>query len=250
MNWNRKNLGGSGKWKLFVRCLKIVENSQKTKWKMDSRKLKISELLILNFKLVKINFLWIRLLNYSMMFLLRVYLFYSKIEYFQFYYSYNSIEFLFSRESHSHECLTFRFSDKVSFQSQKRLYNHKCPSVCSSVWLSVLKTPEQLEIIILHQSSFILHHSSFILHHLQSSFLHFATLKLFSLFWFHEKWWFWPLLRQSDPLEIDNFAPSFNHFTWYDMKNSYVKSRQTTLHLCLLWSQHYQSHGLKLALHD
>ena len=163
MNWNRKNLGGSGKWKLFVRCLKIVENSQKTKWKMDSRKLKISELLILNFKLVKINFLWIRLLNYSMMFVLRVYLFYSKIEYFQFYYSYNSIEFLFSRESHSHECLTFRFSDKVSFQSQKRLYNHKCPSVRSSIWLFVLKTPEQLEIIILHQSSFIILHSSFII---------------------------------------------------------------------------------------
>ena len=143
-------------------------------------------------------------------------------------------------------------SRKPNFFSRKSdsTITNVCSSVCSSICLFVLKTPQHLEIIILHQSSFILHHSSFILHHLQSSFLHFVTFKLFSLFWFHEKWWFWPLLRQSDPLEIDNFAPSFNHFTWYDMKNSYVKSRQTTLHLCLLWSQHYQSHGLKLALHD
>ena len=75
------------------------------------------------------------------------------------------------------------------FQSRKRLYNHQCLSVLPSV----IKTPKQFEIIILHHSSFILHHSStffihpsFILHSsfiiLHSSFLHFATFKLFSLF--------------------------------------------------------------------
>merc|ERR1719270_2065632 len=54
-----------------------------------------------------------------------------------------------------------------TFQSRKRLYTHKCPLVC----LSVTKTPQQLEIIILHHSFFILQHSSFILHH-HSSFIH------------------------------------------------------------------------------
>ena len=38
-------------------------------------------------------------------------------------------------------------------------------SVRLSVHQSVCKTPQQLETIILHHSSFILHHSSFILHH-------------------------------------------------------------------------------------
>ena len=42
-------------------------------------------------------------------------------------------------------------------------------SVRSFVYQSVCKTPQQLEIIILHHSSFILHHTSFILHH--SSFI-------------------------------------------------------------------------------
>ena len=72
-------------------------------------------------------------------------------------------------------------------------------SVHLSVCLSVCKTPEQPEIIILHHTSFIIHHSSFILHHpssffiilhhsssffiiLHLSFLHFATFKFFSLF--------------------------------------------------------------------
>ena len=53
------------------------------------------------------------------------------------------------------------------FQSQKRLYIHKCPFV----HLSVKETPQQLEIIILHHSS-----STFIILH--SSFLNFATFKL------------------------------------------------------------------------
>ena len=60
-------------------------------------------------------------------------------------------------------------------------------NVCSSVSLSGSKTPQQLEIIILHHSSLILHHSSCIILYssfiiLHSSFLHFATFKLFSLF--------------------------------------------------------------------
>ena len=68
--------------------------------------------------------------------------------------------------------------------------------VCSSV----CKTPQHLEIIILHHSTFNLHHSTFNLHHstfnlhhssfilhlsfiiLPSSFLHFATFKLSRLF--------------------------------------------------------------------
>ena len=47
----------------------------------------------------------------------------------------------------------------TTFQSRKRLYNH----ICLFVRSSVCKTHQQLEIIILHHSSFITHHSSFIL---------------------------------------------------------------------------------------
>ena len=43
------------------------------------------------------------------------------------------------------------------------LHSHMC--VCSSVSQLVTKTPQQLEIIILHHSCFNLHHSSFILNH-------------------------------------------------------------------------------------
>jgi len=68
-----------------------------------------------------------------------------------------------------------------SFQSRKRLYNHKCLFVRLSVRPSVCKTPQQLEIIILHPSSFFIHPSSYFII-LHSSFLHFATFKLFSLF--------------------------------------------------------------------
>ena len=72
-----------------------------------------------------------------------------------------------------------------TFQSRKRLYIHKCPLVC----LSVTKTHQQLEIIILHHSFFILPHSSFIIHSsfihpsfiLHSSFIHFTAFKLLSL---------------------------------------------------------------------
>ena len=48
-------------------------------------------------------------------------------------------------------------------------FTNVCWSVCPSVCLSGSETPQQLEIIILHQSTFILHHSSFILH---SSIIH------------------------------------------------------------------------------
>ena len=86
-----------------------------------------------------------------------------------------------------------KHNKNLDFQSQKRLYNHKCLFVRPFVCSFVCKTPQQLEIIILHHSSFIIHPSSFILHHssfilhssfiiLCSSFLHFATFKLFSLF--------------------------------------------------------------------
>ena len=71
-----------------------------------------------------------------------------------------------------------------SFQSQKRLYIHKCcPSIClSSKPLNILKSSS----FIIHPSTFIiLHHpsSSFIILH--SSFLHFVTFKLFSLLVLH-----------------------------------------------------------------
>ena len=63
-----------------------------------------------------------------------------------------------------------------------------CSFVRSFVRPSVCKTPQQLEIIILHPSSFFIHpSSSFIILHssyiiLHSFLLHFATFKLFSLF--------------------------------------------------------------------
>ena len=53
-----------------------------------------------------------------------------------------------------------------SFQSRKRLYIHKCPSVRSFVCPSVTKPLNSLK-----SSSFILHHSSFIIHH-SSFFIH------------------------------------------------------------------------------
>ena len=65
----------------------------------------------------------------------------------------------------------------------KRLYILKCLSVSLSVHLSVIETPQQLEIIILHLSFFILPYSSFILpSFILHSFLHFVTFRLFSLF--------------------------------------------------------------------
>ena len=64
----------------------------------------------------------------------------------------------------------FKKGAKFTFQSRKRLYNHKCPSV------SVSPKP----INSLKSSSFITHPSSFSFLH--SSFLHLATFKLFSLF--------------------------------------------------------------------
>ena len=45
------------------------------------------------------------------------------------------------------------------FQLQKRLYIHKCLFICQSV----LKTPKQLEIIILHPSSFWVDDAQFII---------------------------------------------------------------------------------------
>ena len=60
----------------------------------------------------------------------------------------------------------------LNFQSWKQLYNHKCLSVCSSI----TKTPQQLEMIILHPSSLIFHPSSFILHHSSSFLIHLSFI--------------------------------------------------------------------------
>ena len=49
---------------------------------------------------------------------------------------------------------------------------HSQMSVRSSIRLSVIKTPQQLEKIILHHSSFIIRHSSIIPHHFSSFFIH------------------------------------------------------------------------------
>ena len=67
------------------------------------------------------------------------------------------------------------------FQSQKQVYIHKYLSVCLSVtnvhqFICQSKKPLNS----LKSSSFIIHPSTFIILH--SSFLHFATFKLFSLF--------------------------------------------------------------------
>ena len=77
-------------------------------------------------------------------------------------------------------CLKPGQSKVANFQSQKQLYNHKCPSICLFVCLSILKTPFNLNpssfnihpssfnlhlsTFILHLSTFIFHHSSFNLH--------------------------------------------------------------------------------------
>ena len=85
--------------------------------------------------------------------------------------------------------------NKVNFQSWKRLYNHKCPSVRSSACLSS-KPPSTL---ILHLSTFILHLSTFVIHIspfiilLSTFILHFETFKLFSLLNEKKLYVFWPL---------------------------------------------------------
>ena len=68
-----------------------------------------------------------------------------------------------------------------TFQSRKRLYNHQCLFVCPFVRLSA-KPLNSLtsSSFIIQPLSFIILHSSFIILH--SYFLHFATFKLFSLF--------------------------------------------------------------------
>ena len=68
--------------------------------------------------------------------------------------------------------LVFKYS-QMGIHPTKRLYIHKCLFVCLTVSQSVTETSQQLEIIILHHSSFIILHSFFI---------QFATFKLFSLF--------------------------------------------------------------------
>ena len=91
----------------------------------------------------------------------------------------------------------------VIFQSRKRLYIHKCPSVRLSVRQSVShRNPSTAWNH--HPSSFILHPSTFIILHL--SFLHFATFKLFSLLNLILS--IWPLWRSSSFKGIDShFAP-------------------------------------------
>ena len=90
----------------------------------------------------------------------------------------------------SNNIVTVVWTPRSSLFSRKS--NSTFTNVRSLVCLLVIKTPQQLEIIILHHSSIILHYSSFILHHstfiLPSSFLHFATFKLFSLFFCINRW--------------------------------------------------------------
>ena len=50
-----------------------------------------------------------------------------------------------------------------AFQSQKQLYNHKCPSICSFIYSFVCLSVHPSSFI-LHPTSYILHPTSFILH--------------------------------------------------------------------------------------
>ena len=67
-----------------------------------------------------------------------------------------------------------------------KLFSRESDSTFTNVRLSVRpsgsKTPQKLEIIILQHLTFIIHQFSFILHNLHTSFLHFATFKLYCLF--------------------------------------------------------------------
>ena len=141
-------------------------------------------------------------------------------------------------------------------------------NVCLFVCLSISKTPQQLEIIILHHSSFILHPSSFFIHPssffiyssssfiiLHSYFLHFATFKLFSLFmyiWFlfsieaNYNWrpvHVWPLLPLTEmyiPQKILTRKISSHFFNWelhYSPPPCWV---------CSLWYSPFWNHRAKL----
>ena len=85
--------------------------------------------------------------------------------------------------------------------------NSTFTNVCSLVCLLVIKTPQQLEIIILHHSSIIFQHSSFIPFFIifHSSFLHIATFKIFSLFKF-----------SSNPQQVTKV---FREWYFYDIEN-------------------------------
>ena len=104
-----------------------------------------------------------------------------------------------SREQNSRELflvsdppppLLGHFPSIWTFQSQKRLYIHKCPFVHPSVSLSGSKTLQQLKSFIFHHPTFIFHHSSFILHSSfipSSFFIHpsfISRLLSFSACWF------------------------------------------------------------------
>ena len=80
---------------------------------------------------------------------------------------------------------------RAHFQSQKWLYNQMSihPFVCSSVCPSVCSSSKPLNS--LKSSSFVINPSSFIILH--SSFLHFATFKLFSLFTIIGRTWTIPI---------------------------------------------------------
>ena len=67
--------------------------------------------------------------------------------------------------------------EKATLHSPMSAYLFACMSVCLSVCLSGSKTHQQLEIIILYNSSFIHLHSSLILHH-SSLILHHSSFTL------------------------------------------------------------------------
>ena len=113
---------------------------------------------------------------------------------------------------------------KPNFQPWRRLYIHKCPFVC----LTICKTPQQLEIIIIHQLSVISLHSSFIILH--SSFLHFATFKLFSLLCLNQPIT-WPLVDRV----IEEFANGIEFVVITPLIVFLPKSESTSY----LWTQKY-----------
>ena len=114
---------------------------------------------------------------------------------------------------------------KYRFQSRKRLYNHQCPSVSPLVCQQNPSTAWNH-----HPSSFFIHPSLFFII-LHSSFLHFATFKLFSLL-FHG-----PYLQINLAIDPVKLGYRSSHI-WSDQVNILIWSLKGRLNFFLLLTIH------------
>ena len=125
------------------------------------------------------------------------------------------------------------------FHLFSRKSDSKFTNVCSSVHLSVCKTPQQLEKIILHHSSFIIHHSSIILHHFSSFFIHpFFISRLLSFSACSLSKYYQPvswLLRWPKYNLCPTFA-SWNIF-WMWLYRVQWPAHQPIVTICKYWSE-------------